>query len=150
LAITLEADSRPEDVQFVREGLMAYNRTFVPDDGYLPLNIFLRTPDQSIVGGLLGETYWGWLHIAFLWLRDDFRRQGFGERLLAAAEAEAARRGCHAVNLDTLSFQALPFYTARGYAVFGVLEDHPPGHTRFFLRKELHSYGSPRTASHPP
>jgi len=53
------------------------------------------------------------------------------------AEEEARRRGCHSVHLDTLSFQALPFYQKHGYAVFGALENHPVGHTRYFLKKKL-------------
>ena len=39
--------------------------------------------------------------------------------------------------LDTHSFQARPFYEARGYKVFGVLDDYPEGHKKFFLSKKL-------------
>ena len=65
------------------------------------------------------------------------RRKGLGTRLLAEAEAEAARRGCIGVHLETTSFRALPFYRKQGYTVFGELEDCPPGHTCFLLRKSL-------------
>jgi hypothetical protein len=41
------------------------------------------------------------------------------------------------VNLDTMSFQSRPFYEKHGYQVFGVLEDHPLGHNRYFMRKLL-------------
>jgi ribosomal protein S18 acetylase RimI-like enzyme len=37
--------------------------------------------------------------------------------------------------LDTFSFQARGFYEKLGYTVFGEIENHPPGHSRFFLRK---------------
>lgn len=39
--------------------------------------------------------------------------------------------------LDTFDFQARPFYERHGYEVFGTLDDYPPGHSRFFLRKDL-------------
>jgi hypothetical protein len=41
------------------------------------------------------------------------------------------------VHLDTMSFQALPFYQKQGYTVFGILEDLPEGHRRYYLRKDL-------------
>lgn len=39
--------------------------------------------------------------------------------------------------LDTLDFQALPFYEREGYSIFGILEDYPPGHRQYYLRKSL-------------
>ncbi len=136
-AISLEDASRLEDVATVVKGLEAYNLQFAPPDGYRPLNVFLRTSEQEVVGGLLGITYWGWLYIDRLWLKESRRGQGYGKQILAAAEAEALRRGCRHVHVDTLSFQALDFYERRGYAVWGVLEDLPPGHRRCFLKKDL-------------
>jgi hypothetical protein len=56
---------------------------------------------------------------------------------MTLAEAEAVQRGCRAVALDTFSFQARGFYERLGYSVFGVLNDCPPGHSRFYLTKRL-------------
>jgi hypothetical protein len=53
------------------------------------------------------------------------------------AEAEAVRRGCHGAQLDTYSFQAQGFYEKLGYAVFGIVEDYPSGHSRIYLSKRL-------------
>jgi len=130
-SIQLEDAPKMEDVQAVNEGLAAYNRRFAPGDGYQALTIFLRATDGKLVGGLLGQTYWGWLHLDILWLDDSVHRLGYGSRMLAAAEA--VRRGCRHARLDTLSFQALDFYLKLGYSVYGVLDDLPPGHQRYFL-----------------
>ncbi len=135
--ITIEDSPHSDDVRAIQHGLEAFNRQYAPEDNYQPLTVFLRTADQTLIGGLLGETYWGWLHISILWLHESVRGQGYGQQLLHAAEQEAARRGRHHVHLDTLSFQALPFYEKHGYRVFGVLDDHPMGHRRYFLTKEL-------------
>jgi hypothetical protein len=56
---------------------------------------------------------------------------------MLAIEGAAEERGCERAHLDTFSYQARPFYEKLGYRVFGELEDYPPGHTRFFLRKQL-------------
>ena len=60
---------------------------------------------------------------------------GNGKQLLRAAEQYALERDCQNVHLDTLSFQARPFYEKYGYEVFGQLEECPPGHTRIYRPK---------------
>jgi GNAT superfamily N-acetyltransferase len=129
-------------VAAVRDGLFAFNRLHTPNDQYERMALFLRDSDGAIAGGLLGETYWSWLHVGILWVRESARSQGFGSQLLARAEEEARARGCHSAFLDTMSFQALPFYQSRGYTIFGELADHPIGHERYFLKKDL------RTGAH--
>jgi ribosomal protein S18 acetylase RimI-like enzyme len=78
-----------------------------------------------------------YLHVDLLFVPENMRRAGIGRRLLTDAEAESLRRGCHAVWLDTFSFQARGFYERLGYTVYGTLEDYPAGHSRFFLTKRL-------------
>ena len=46
-------------------------------------------------------------------------------------------RGCAHAYFDTFDFQARPFHGRLGYTVFGVQDDDPPGHRRFFVRKVL-------------
>jgi GNAT superfamily N-acetyltransferase len=135
--ITLETTPASEDVRRIEQGLLQYNLQFAPPDGFQPLTIFLRNEDQTLIGGLLGETYWGWLHISILWLEESARGQGYGAQILQMAEEEAKCRGCHGIHLDTLNFQAPDFYQRHGYTAFGVLEDHPTGNTRYFLTKKL-------------
>jgi GNAT superfamily N-acetyltransferase len=136
-SLSLEDEPSEEDLRTVREGLRDFNHLAGADEEYRPLAILLRDPDGNVAGGLLGETYWGWLHVGDLWMKEEIRRHGYGSRLMDMAEQEAVRRGCRSVHLDTMSFQALPFYQKRGYQVFGELQDIPPGHRRIFLYKKL-------------
>ena len=114
-----------------------FNRSQVGDDNHRALAIFLRDRQDTIIAGLTGGTYWGWLHIDILWVDEQIRGQGYGRKLLAAAEQEAARRGCQYTHLDTMSFQARGFYEKQGYVVFGELKDLPQGHRRYYLKKAL-------------
>lgn len=102
-----------------------------------PLGSFVRDDDGRLVAGIACHTQFGWLCIEKLWVDLAARGRHLGSRLLAAAEREAARRGCEAAWVDTFSFQARPFYEAHGYELFGELTDFPPGHSRYFLRKRL-------------
>jgi GNAT superfamily N-acetyltransferase len=72
-----------------------------------------------------------------LWVKEEHRGQGHGQRLLALAEQEARQRGAKGAYLDTFSFQAPDFYRKKGYEVFGVMQDFPEGHQRYYFRKQL-------------
>ncbi len=137
LSMKIEANADKEDVQAIYKGLDAYNMQYATAINYQPLVIFLRDEAGKIAGGLAGETYWGWLHVDALWVDEAARGQDYGSRLLAMAEQEALRRGCKHSHLDTMSFQAQPFYEKHGYTVWGVLDDVPEGHQRIYMKKDL-------------
>jgi GNAT superfamily N-acetyltransferase len=125
------------ETDFIRESLRQFNLQFAPPDEHRPLNILLRAEDGRITGGLVGGTYWRWLHIDILWVDESLRGRGFGSQLLRTAETEAARRGCGYVHLETHDFQAPGFYARHGYRVFGELANLPPGARKIFLWKPL-------------
>ena len=127
------------ETDYIREALNQFNCAHVGDDGHTPLNLIEYDADGNIIGGLLGGTYWGWLYIDILWVREDHRRHGIGSRLLTDAEKEAVRRGCHHVHVDTMSWQAPAFYQKHGYEVIGVLPDIPLGNQKYLLMKALHA-----------
>ena len=116
--ITIEATPLPEEVEAVDTALWEYNQ-LATADAPLPadwrqLTLLLRNTEGKIVGGLRGETNWGWLFVRKMAIREEGRRQVLGTQLLALAEKEARRRGCHHAYVDTLSFQALPFLSKAG------------------------------------
>ena len=121
----------------IGRGVQSYNIKEAGDNKFQRLCFALNSPDQEIVGGILGEVYWGWFYIDLLWVRDDLRGLGHGHRLLTVAEDEARKRGAKHAYMDTFSFQAPEFYIQHGYEVFGELQDFPTGHNRHFLKKEL-------------
>jgi GNAT superfamily N-acetyltransferase len=119
-------------------GIRDFNHQRQVDDQKLqPLCFVLYASDQTIVGGVTGATYWNWLYIDLLWVKDEFRGCGYGHRLLMLAENEARQRGVTNAYLDSYSFQAPNFYEKHGYQVFGKLENFPAGHQRLFLQKQL-------------
>lgn len=136
-SLTLEETPAEEDAEFVRQRLTEFNALHAPPDTHRLLAIFVRDENGAILAGLLGGTYWGWLHIDYLWVDEALRGAGYGRRLLAMAEQEAIRRGCHHAHLDTMSFQARAFYEKHGYEVFAELHDVPLGHSRISMKKAL-------------
>jgi ribosomal protein S18 acetylase RimI-like enzyme len=102
-----------------------------------PLSVIMQDEGGNVVGGLIGSTNWGWLHVNALAVAPDLREVGAGSKLMREAEAIARERGCKFGYLDTFSFQALGFYEKLDYVVYGVLDDFPTGAQRYFLKKQL-------------
>ncbi len=124
-----------EGARYVYDSLRRFNFPFIGHDQFKPLAVLLQDESKKIYAGLLGQTYWTWLYVDVLWVDEAYRHQGLGAQLLKVAEEEARRRGCHGAQLDTMSFQALPFYQKQGYSLFGQLDDFAAGHCRYFLKK---------------
>ena len=68
-----------------------YNRQQAGPDNARRICYVVQTPAGEIAGGVIAVTYWDWLFIDLMWLREDLRGHGYGGRLLALAE-EAGRR----------------------------------------------------------
>ena len=133
----VEENPQQEELELIGSSLSESNRSLAGMKESQSLYIILRDENNLIVGGLTGSTSWQWLHVKLLWVSEAIRHHGYGSALLSAAEQEALRRGCKAAYLNTFSFQAPDFYQKQGYVIFGELPDYPPGHNRYFLRKEL-------------
>src|SRR5262249_49498099 len=124
-------------IHILEEGLTEHALPVTGVAGFRWLGIFVRDRQAAIVAGVVGTINWNWLSISLFWVSEPLRRSGFGRRLLNEIEQIAIGRGCTHAHLDTFSYQARPFYERHGYEVFGVLDDYPPGHQRFFMRKKL-------------
>jgi GNAT superfamily N-acetyltransferase len=130
---------KPDDViwEVVGGGIRDFNQAHAGSDAATPLCVVLKAPGGEVAGGLIGDTYYDWLYISLMFVKDELRGRGFGQQLIARAEEEARRRGAKNVYLDTFSFQAPDFYKKLGYRVFGELKDFPPGQTRYFMTRQL-------------
>src|ERR687894_168369 len=94
LRITVEAAPAPDDLNALERGLIAHNEQQAVPRTLVPLAAFLRDAGGNILGGVAGDTVWGWLQIKLMWVADGLRGQGHGARLIGAAEREAFARGC--------------------------------------------------------
>lgn len=134
-SISLDAPPSEANINTLIQHLVSFNQRHVGKLNWQKFAFFIQDDRGEILGGLSGETFWGWLFIAHIWVTESLRGKGYGRELMKRAEQEAVNRGCQHAYLDTYDFQALGFYQKVGYQVFGVLEDFPEGHTRYFLQK---------------
>ena len=130
-----QADQIPWAV--IGGGISEYNNQQAGDNNAQRICFVLQSPDGEAVGGATGVVYWDWFSLDLMLIQEEFRGRGYGRRLLVLAEEEARKRGATKAHVDTFSFQAPGFYEKYGYEVFGQLEDFPPGHRRYYMRKDL-------------
>ena len=126
-----------DDAAYIRQQFREFNDQ---QCGIFPskeLHLFAYGPDQQIIGGLFGDISWGWLHIDILWVDEAYRQDGIGTSLMDRAEADSGEMDVQRAYLETTDFQALGFYKERGYGVFAELENQPPGHVCYYLKKDL-------------
>ncbi|MCX5406544.1 GNAT family N-acetyltransferase [Streptomyces sp. NBC_00335] len=119
------------------EELVAFNSaaTGASDRGAFSVKVTDETGE--LVGGLTAWTWGGLCGIDLLWVRDDNREDGWGHRILRAAETEARTRGCDRIAVSTFTFQAPGFYKRHGYAETGRTPGVPGGHADVHLFKSL-------------
>lgn len=137
--IIREAKKGEDDL--IVDRLVEYNISKVPlkqEIDFLWINRIVELKDGEIIAGILSKMYcWNCLYIDVLWVKEEYRNQGFGSKLLKEIEGIAKEKGCHLIHLDTFDFQAKDFYLKYEYEIFGVLDQCPEGHKRYFLKKSI-------------
>jgi len=133
-------DATKEDREYIFKQLNNYNQSQVPftqQPPDLPIKKCIKEGDE-VVAGILAEVYcWNIMHVNILWVKEECRGKGYGSALINYAEDIAIKNGSKLVHLDTFDFQARGLYEKLGYTVFGVLEDCPEGHCRYYMSKKL-------------
>lgn len=93
---------------------------------------------ENIVAGIRTCIYLNeCMFISVLFVDELNRGKGLGTLLLKHVEEEAKSIGLRLIHLDTFDFQAKDFYLRQGYEIFGILDDCPKGHKRYYLKKLL-------------
>ena len=142
------------DAEYIIDRLVEYNLSQVsPEQITLFDTLDKKITDDNgrIIAGCIARMYcWNVAYIDTLWVDSKYRGKGLGARLLAEIEKTAEAKGCYLIHLDTFDskgcylihldtfdFQAKEFYEKQGYELFGVLEDCPKGHCRYYFTKKL-------------
>lgn len=103
----------------------------------LPLAVQLKNEQGEVIAGAAARTFGDWLLINTLWVSEDLRGQDIGSKILKEIEAAGKNRGCSMCLLDTLNFQAMPFYQKYGYETQWVQQGYPKTGCKYFMVKAL-------------
>lgn len=130
-------DDGKEVEKAVEDGLTAFNRRTAETSDPVPVNVTVRDEAGTIVGGIVARVWMESLYVSLVWIDDSLRGKGHGKTMMETVEARARDVGATSAWLNTLSWQARPFYEALGYACFGEMPLASGKHRRYFMRKEL-------------
>lgn len=132
--------STEEEAEYISDEIMHFNAhkvSFTQKETPIFKKYVIKN-DNIIVAGINALIYhWGILFIDELFVSESNRNKQFGSYLLKKVEDEARDLGATLSHTDTFDFQAKDFYLKQGYEVFGILENCPPNHRRFYLKKIL-------------
>lgn len=140
LSIDLETNPSPADLKTLLDGLIRHSWAEDKPLDALPVCLFCRTDQGTILAGAEGRfyTHYKTYFLENLWVDNSLRRKGVGSRLMQELEKDLKARDTKMIYVDTFSFQALDFYLRFGYETFGTLDFPGDGSLkRHFLRKYL-------------
>ncbi len=128
-----------EEADLIVDRIVEYNLSKVPLKQQVPvlwINRVIENTNGEIIAGILSKMYcWNCVYIDVLWIKEEYRKDGLGSRLLKEVEKIVKDKGCNLIHLDTFDFQAKDFYIKHGYEVFGILDECPQGHKRYYMKK---------------
>lgn len=131
------ASPNHDQQQYIDDKLFDFNRALIEGYHYEYFTYMIVDDSKKTVAGINCQVGGGWLYIVGLWVDENYRDMGMGEKLLKASEEKAKEKGCHGAYLFSYSFQAPGFYKKYGYGVFGELEDFCFNHSKVFMKKRF-------------
>lgn len=137
----IRESSSEQEADLIVDRIVEYNLSKVPGKQEVPLlciNRVIEDTNGEIIAGILSNMYcWNCIYIDVLWVKEEYRKDGLGTKLLKELEKIAKEKDCHLIHLDTFDFQAKDFYIRHGYEIFGVLDQCPENHKRYFMKKNI-------------
>ena len=143
----VESDPDPLDIGFLETQIRREASAAMGLGDEVELAIFVRE-DGRVVAGVSGWTWGDCCELTSLWVDPSRRGRWLGPQLLAAAEAEAAARGCTQTIHFTYDFQARRLYEWAGYELVARVEDFPSGADVLWYRKRLNPPEDPAEPGH--
>lgn len=102
-----------------------------------PFSVFIKDQKENVFGGVSGAIFYGSLYVDSLWIDKILRLQGWGTKLIREAENIGRKQGASFVTLNTMDWEALPFYQKLGYSIEFTREGYEKNSKMFMLRKNL-------------
>ncbi|PKH87499.1 GNAT family N-acetyltransferase [Colwellia sp. Bg11-28] len=137
--MNIEVVENPEQelIDYLNKQISDFNWANWEVSERIPLAVQIKSDEGEVIAGAAARSFGNWLLLDTLWVSDELRGQNIGSKILKEVEALGKKRGCIKCLLDTLNFQAMPFYEKHGYKTEWIQQGYPKTGCKYFMVKEL-------------
>jgi ribosomal protein S18 acetylase RimI-like enzyme len=100
-----------------------------------PFSIYIKDQNQNVLGGVSGTLFYGSLYVDTLWIDKALRHQKWATKLMHEAEKVGREHGAVFATLNTMDWEALPFYEKLGYSVEFIREGYAKDSKNVYAKK---------------
>ncbi len=119
----------------VDEGFSRHAIAIVGHDEKFEPVAFVAIEDNGMVGMVVGQLFWGALHVKYVFVNEHYRGKGLGTRLMGQVIAYGCANKCPFAYVETMSFQALGFYQKLGFKLELTRSGYSHGTSFHYLKK---------------
>jgi ribosomal protein S18 acetylase RimI-like enzyme len=109
-------DHLPKDMEDkMVEGFVAYEASHGIDVNYTKFALIMSNEQGALVGVLNAYICISEVYVQDFWIAAEYRRKGYGRKLMEALEDRFKGKGFNNINLVTNHFNAVDFYKKCGF-----------------------------------
>ena len=130
-------DLNEEQVDEIETRLETYDENYITYKMNGSIQIGMEDGGKLIAGLDACVTTFKILYVSTVFVDEEYRRKGIGERLIREMEKRAFEMGINTIRLDTFDWQGKDFYEALGYKCVGQYDNTEDGYSEYFFLKRI-------------
>ncbi|MBO4907833.1 MAG: GNAT family N-acetyltransferase [Lachnospiraceae bacterium] len=130
-------DLNEEQIDEIETRLDAYDENYITYKMNGSIQIGMEDDGKLIAGLDACVTTFKILYVSTVFVDEEYRRKGIGERLIREMEKRALEMGVNTIRLDTFDWQGKDFYEALGYKCVGQYDNADDGYSEYFFLKRI-------------
>lgn len=130
-------DLNEEQIDEIETRLDTYDENYITYKMNGSIQIGMEDDGKLIAGLDACVTTFKILYVSTVFVDEEYRRKGIGERLIREMEKRALEMGVNTIRLDTFDWQGKDFYEALGYKCVGQYDNADDGYSEYFFLKRI-------------
>jgi ribosomal protein S18 acetylase RimI-like enzyme len=130
-------DLTEEQVEFIENKLDEYDENYIKYKLNGQIQIGIEENGKVVAGLDACMTAFKILYVSTVFVSDEYRRKGYGKKLIVEMEKRAKNLGANTIRLDTFNWQGKEFYEALGYEMVGQYTNDDDGYSEYFFLKRI-------------